>query len=145
VGLYQQSNGKPKSIEGSGRHYLDKFNTAASSLTDTSDDVKRKMSERDDVAVFYKELEAMLPNSTGGVRDEIVKQMQALEAAGIQTHLNQSMGTTRVAVRDENNPNNYVWEERDVTRGQLLSAGKIEGKRVRAYEKPDPNRLNEEG
>lgn len=148
VGLYQHSNSKPADIVGSGRHYLEKFQTG-------------NAEDKDDAAVFYKELQGMVNGSTGGVRDAIEQQMALLEQAGISQHLGQVFETKQVMKPNPNNRNVMIPTDVSVTREQALLAGDIKynkdvkqadgttinipvTKRVRTYERPDINRINEE-
>jgi hypothetical protein len=110
---------------------------------------------QEDHAIVYQELKAMLPNSKGGNRDEIVKQMNAMEANGIQQFM-----ATRAPAQPEVVQYNaaleaqraatipgYVstwtppqiaqgWRQENVTR----THGELAERKARTYERPDPNR-----
>lgn len=75
AGLYQLSNAKTQSIEAWGADVM-----AASGPPDHR------------AAVHYRELKAMLPGTTGANRDEVIKQMNALEARGIEAYGNTASG-----------------------------------------------------
>jgi hypothetical protein len=130
--LYQTAHGKPDSIKGAGKHFVKKMESG-------------NFDDQADAAVFYKELDAMLPNATGAVRDEILKQKELLEMAGVTDFLSRKTGETEdVIVRDPNDPNKLVKNPngpKELTIEDALSRGKISGKRIRTYERPDPNKL----
>jgi hypothetical protein len=107
-------------------------------------------------AVVYKELQAMLPNATGGNRDEIVKQMSVLTSmgggSGLKSYLETPTGAPPVNVRenyDNTNPAHLVpgaWSSEDQTRGYKMAPraptlGDQAQLEARTYQQPDPNNL----
>lgn len=146
AGLYQLANGKTDSIKAWGAEFAD-FNGPLA-----GDQMKG-------AAVQFKELEAMLPNATGGNRDEIVRQINKLKSRGVESFMNQGrvdptgapiMTTDRVGF-------NATLAQTDATyAGQFSDVEKRQGyrevvrqeregeeaqRKARNYERPDPNRI----
>lgn len=72
VSLYQHANGKPSAIKAFAKQYKQDL------LTGNSE-------QKEQAAIFYKELNAMLPNATGAVADQINRALEDPEVTG---HLN---------------------------------------------------------
>lgn len=148
--LYELANGKKQSVT-----------AMTASIPDTG---PWSPEQAHKAAIAHKELEAMLPNSKGGVRDEIIKQMNKLETRGVKAYSDQASGRTVVdpvtgaatpaMVRDRQSFDNtntdpaYVadWSSEDRTRGwrtyeRQETMGDIAQREARAYERPDPNKL----
>lgn len=150
VGLYQLANAKKESL----RAWVD-------TVPDTAPLVGKTLR---DAAVLYKELEAMKANASGANRDEIVKKMKTLEDKGIVNLMKQPSDrkdpTTKKqakkqgremfdrvkAGRDVAYRNTFTTEEQ--TRGFRViqvdeTIADIAQNEARAYERPDPNRIEE--
>ncbi len=123
-GLYEHANAKESSIAAFGEQNVEYIKSA-------------NIEDKRAAAVFYHELAAILPNSKGGVRDEIIKQRQALETAGVTEFLSSESGNTnmvRERVIDPNDSSKSVVRERQETEADIAKT------KSRAYERPDPNK-----
>ncbi|HTB48582.1 MAG TPA: MFS transporter [Verrucomicrobiae bacterium] len=128
--LYELANAKPESIRGmmDGLPYGPGVSNAH--------------------AVAYKELQSMLPNSKGGTRDEIVKQIQNLQARGVEDYMSTPTGRAsrgRVTY-DPKNPSAGTWSNEERTRGWRMdyvpeTNSDIAQRTARSYERPDPNHI----
>jgi hypothetical protein len=101
VGLYQHANGKPDSIKGALATYTKMATEAANGRT--ADGTVLSEAEKKErlikASVFAAEMDQLIPNATGGVRDEAVKAKAALQGLTV----NGPAGARRVDVTDEAN------------------------------------------
>jgi hypothetical protein len=82
--LYELSNAKPEGV----RAMVESIGVPVAGLA-AATAAQQKQAE-----ITYKELQGMLPNSKGGVQKEIIKQMNDLEAGGINVQLATPTGRT---------------------------------------------------
>jgi hypothetical protein len=135
--VYENANGKGSAIKGFGIHFEKSFRSG-------TPEGKEK------AAVFYKELQAALPNSKGGTRDEILKQLEALNNAGMEAYLNSPAGTGKMEIDrspqrdsaenillDRNGKEIIIPTQREETHSARLQREN----KVRSYERPDLNRI----
>lgn len=103
-------------------------------------------------AVAYQELKNMLPNAKGGNRDEIVKQMDRLDAQGIQEYMagvvkeEDQLVQYNSALAAKDPTYAASWTPADAARGWkredvIRTRGEIASRKARVYERPDPHRL----
>jgi len=100
-------------------------------------------------AVVYQELQGMLPNSKGAIRDAIQEQIDGLRSRGVEQYMATPTGSgVRVKQRvnyDSTNPTHQAWNQEDRQRGYIIQerdetfADTLTG--VRTYERPDPNKI----
>lgn len=139
-GLYQIANGKADTITAAGTHYSKLLSEAQSGTTVDMDGNTVALSAQEiesrylDAAVVDQELSAMLPNATGGVRDEILKQQAAIRTQGGQAYqnwLNRASGQTQ----DVRDPSTGAIIKKPIAMREIAS------RRARTYERPDQNRI----
>lgn len=144
--LYQLSNSKPESIMAMTEQYFD------------SSTGQLQPNTMDEAGVTYLELQSMLPNATGAAAEEIQKQLQRLNEAGIGSYLSQGSGNmerdpvTGTEKQKEVEDRVYYkgqsdWSEADRIRGWKIirraeTNADVLAKRARTYQRPDPNTID---
>lgn len=134
--LYELANGKGDSLKAWNKDLKDKAKTGGVGI---------------EHAVAYKELQAMLPNTKGGNRDETVKMIEQLKSDGVEqfmlaeTKERQTVKLTAGGAQEaaaQGNP----WSAAEAKQGwryenRTVSNSDLASRSARAYERPDPNNL----
>ncbi len=106
-------------------------NAKAGSITGMLEAAQQSENPDEARAILYHEFKAMIPNSKGVIRDQIVKRMDELEKSNIREYMSRETGKT-ISYTD---PSTGQRRERSETLGDIAQA------KARTYERPDPNRI----
>jgi|GEM_PF-1749438 len=145
AGLYQTSNGHQNGVIGA------RDDALALAASGNHDDQQR-------AAVHLEELRAMIPNTSGPVRDEVNESIRLLEAdPALQAHLATQTGGVEHEVFDRERGDTtharydpgYVagWNAQDMARGyrdRPQTYADIARHEARSYERPDPYNLQQQ-
>jgi hypothetical protein len=133
TGLYQAAGGDGKSVKAAGA------DAVALAAKGGPDGLRRAAQHR-------MELEAMLPNTSGPMRDDVIKSMEAIDGAGVRDWMKADAGNgLKIQYREDynaNEPLHNTWTTEDKARGwRGESRAQTNGETIksRSYQRPDPN------